>query len=260
MPKYRKLHTCTLDSLDLAAMPDDFTRLTWLMFPLILSREGTTLDHSHYLRSKLFPLRTDVSEEMVARAVQWFKERGMAQNYTVSDRNYLWFPSFTKYQGNTEREGASTFPPPPAELVNSQSACNSQDAPEPVNSQPTRSSHDTPELVVTNSGSQVDTQVNAQVDADADSATGACFKAWQEARGGAINALDAEQVGDLVDEYSAEWVTEAIKEANLSRQDKIVSLAYVRAILERWKREGFKTPRGGKKTKAREIEWLDNQS
>ena len=27
MPKYRKLHTSVLDSLDLDAMPDDFTRL-----------------------------------------------------------------------------------------------------------------------------------------------------------------------------------------------------------------------------------------
>ena len=45
---------------------------------------------------------------------------------------------------------------------------------------------------------------------------------------------------DLTDEYSALWVTEAIKEAALSNGR---SLRYITRVLERWKREGFKAPR-----------------
>jgi len=153
MPKYRKLHACTLDSLDLAAMPDDFTRLMWLMFPLILSRDGTTLDHPHYLRSKLFPLRSDVSEEMISAALDWFIERGMVKRYKADERGYLYFPTFSKYQGDTKREAESTFPPPPAELVNPDCTTNSRPTHEPV---------------TTNSRSQVDAQVDAQVEVDAD--------------------------------------------------------------------------------------------
>ena len=49
---------------------------------------------------------------------------------------------------------------------------------------------------------------------------------------------------DLTDEYSALWVTEAIKEAALSNGR---NLRYITAILERWKREGFKAARKGVK-------------
>ena len=52
--------------------------------------------------------------------------------------------------------------------------------------------------------------------------------------------IEQDTLIDLTDEYSALWVTEAIKEAALSNGR---NLRYITAILERWKREGFKAPR-----------------
>ena len=52
--------------------------------------------------------------------------------------------------------------------------------------------------------------------------------------------IEQDALVDLTDEYSALWVTEAIKEATLSNGR---NLRYITAILERWKREGFKAPR-----------------
>ena len=52
--------------------------------------------------------------------------------------------------------------------------------------------------------------------------------------------IEQDALVDLTDEYSALWVTEAIKEAALSNGR---SLRYITAILERWKRDGFKAPR-----------------
>ena len=52
--------------------------------------------------------------------------------------------------------------------------------------------------------------------------------------------IEQDALVDLTDEYSALWVTEAIKEAVLSNGR---NLRYITAILERWKREGFKAPR-----------------
>ncbi|MFC2315908.1 MAG: DnaD domain protein, partial [Selenomonas massiliensis] len=43
-------------------------------------------------------------------------------------------------------------------------------------------------------------------------------------------------------EYGVLWVTSAIEEAALSNGR---NLRYIAAILERWKREGFKSPRKG---------------
>ena len=52
--------------------------------------------------------------------------------------------------------------------------------------------------------------------------------------------IEQDALIDLTDEYSALWVTEAIKEAALSNGR---NLRYITAILERWKRDGFKAPR-----------------
>ena len=46
----------------------------------------------------------------------------------------------------------------------------------------------------------------------------------------------------LTDEYGALWVTSAIEEAAISNGR---NLRYITAVLERWKREGFKSPRKG---------------
>ena len=56
--------------------------------------------------------------------------------------------------------------------------------------------------------------------------------------------IEQDALVDLTDEYSALWVTEAIKEAALSNGR---NLRYITAILERWKCEGFKAPRKGVK-------------
>ena len=56
--------------------------------------------------------------------------------------------------------------------------------------------------------------------------------------------IEQDALIDLTDEYSALWVTEAIKEAALSNGR---NLRYITAILERWRREGFKAPRKGVK-------------
>jgi len=85
-------------------------------------------------------------------------------------------------------------------------------------------------------------QNRTEAEAEQTAATAAVYNAWAKARGGAINPLDAEQLGDFIDEFTPEWVQAAIEEANQARQDKIVSLNYIRSILDRWKREGFKAP------------------
>ena len=52
--------------------------------------------------------------------------------------------------------------------------------------------------------------------------------------------IERDQLIDLTDKYGVLWVTSAIEEAALSNGR---SLRYITAILERWKREGFKAAR-----------------
>lgn len=119
MPQYRKLYTKSLESLDITSMPDDFTRLTWLMLPLICCREGRGMDYPTWLRSKLYPLRQDVSDTMVKDAFDWFASHKMIVRYEVDGRKYFHIPTWSEYQGNTTKETPSIYPGP--ELVKSKS-------------------------------------------------------------------------------------------------------------------------------------------
>ena len=115
MPRYRKLHVKATESLDINDMPDDFTRLMWLLMPLGLCREGRGIDNSAWIKSRLFPLRIDVTLAMIDSAMAWYAERGMITRYAVDGRSFFCVPSFPKYQGDTSREAESNYPPPHAE-------------------------------------------------------------------------------------------------------------------------------------------------
>ena len=56
--------------------------------------------------------------------------------------------------------------------------------------------------------------------------------------------IESDTLIDLVDDYSAPWVIAAVKEAVIYNAR---SMGYMKAVLERWKRDGFKTPRKGVK-------------
>jgi len=60
-----------------------------------------------------------------------------------------------------------------------------------------------------------------------------------EANIGAITSMVADELVDIADTYPSGWFEAAVKEAVNSNHR---SLNYVKAILERWKVEGFKTP------------------
>ena len=56
--------------------------------------------------------------------------------------------------------------------------------------------------------------------------------------------IESDTLIDLVDDYSAPWVIAAVKEAVIYNAR---SMGYMKSVLERWKRDGFKSPRKGGK-------------
>ena len=199
MPRYRKLHTKTLESLDINDMPDDFTRLFWTLLPLVLCREGRGIDSAYWLKSKLFPLREDVTPGQVGEALNWCMQRGMIVPYSVDDRDYFYVPSFHKYQGNTIKEAESDYPSPP-ELVESNSGVS-------------------PEEVKSKSASDADAICNRQYsDADAEAISAAVVAALESIEMGQIptvlqeTSLTEQQIID-----TCAWARENGKGAALVR-------------------------------------------
>ncbi len=171
MPRYRKLHTQTTQSLDVNDMPDDFTRLLWVMLPLALCREGRGMDNPSWVRSNIFPIRLDVTLKMIGGAMDWYAEHGMITRYAVNGRSFFLVPTFHKYQGNTVKETVSIYPGPPDDQLQT----NAIPAPDlvPTESIPTpdlvqTDAIPTPEEVLTDSST--DSILNTQYsDSDSDS-------------------------------------------------------------------------------------------
>lgn len=182
-PKYRQLHTKTLDSFDFNEMEDDFTRVCWLLLPLIVDSAGRGILNSAWIRSKMFPLRQDVAVEQIERSFQWLLSREMILEYEVDNRNYFYIPTWQDYQTGISREADSLLPEPPQTRQPL-----TQNLPDPQN-EVAPDKHDsnsglTHELVRTNSGvaqellrtysrsdSDSDSDSNTDSDSDADADT-----------------------------------------------------------------------------------------
>ncbi len=119
MPMYRNIHTKTPDSEDINDMPDDFTRLFYIMFFIILDSAGRGYDKPAWLKSKAFPLREDVTYEMINGAMDWFEKRGMIYRYEVNGKKCFWDPKFQSHQHGLNKEGKSVIPAPTPEQVKS---------------------------------------------------------------------------------------------------------------------------------------------
>ena len=117
MPKYRQLHTKILDSFDVNDMPDDFTRLFWVLLPLILDSKGRGILNSAWIKARLFPLRTDVTLDHITNAVSWLSARGMIVTYNAEEHWYFYVPTFSIYQKGTQYEADSLLPSPPDEAL-----------------------------------------------------------------------------------------------------------------------------------------------
>jgi DnaD/phage-associated family protein len=214
MPKYRQLHTKIIDSFDFNEMPDDLTRVVWLLLTLILDSEGRGIDNMNWVKSNMFPMREDMTPELLDAPFDWLAGKKMIVRYEANCRKYFYIPTFKDYQTGTKKEAPSLLPPPPDELQ---------------------------------SNSRVSTeQVVAAVSASAlylhcieseSALTAEIFKAYEREIGNITKTI-GDEIDEAIKEYPAEWFPLVFAEAAKNNKR---SWAYARAILKRWKAEGPNT-------------------
>lgn len=212
MPTYRKLHTKILDSYDFAEMPDDFTRVFWMLLIVVVDSEGRGIDNPAWLRSRMFPLRDDIRSDQLEGAMAWLHNRKMLLRYEVNGRGYFQVAKFKDYQSGTEREAKSVLPgiPVTQEEVVTNSGVN-QELPRPA-------------VVVSVS---VNESVNEYES----------VYAVYEKEIGILTPTIADELKLAESEYPPGWMVEAIQEA---AKNNARSWKYAHAILKRWKAEGKK--------------------
>lgn len=252
MPQWRKFWTKTTESLDLADMPDDFTRLAWVMLPLVLDSKGRGIDNAAWLRSKLFPMRMDIDNEKMQAAMDWWVARGMLAPYSVDGRRYFNIPTWPTYQGNTDKEAASTIPAPPWEAVEEKVTDPPATAAEPNPPKVQTSSGPTPDLLTTNSALDADADADSeeiQKRRDSD-AKRECQQADTAGNNGLNpgqsqfltlfgakrfkNTVQRETVGTLVETYGAEALLGAGRWAALKGMSLGDGIAAVQKALPKW--------------------------
>lgn len=222
MPLWRKLHVKTIESVDFNEMPDEFTRLLWVLFPLGLDKEGRGIDNSAWIRSKIFPLRLDITLEQIESSMDWLCTRGMIKRYQINGRRYFYIPTFRIYQ-RTDREAPSTIPEPMSEEVL-------------TNSIPT------PDKLATNSSTDTETDTETEKEIDIAEGEGEnryrginIFAVYEHEIGPLTPAI-AEALQQIEQEHPPPWIIAAMKISAINNKR---SLAYTRAILKRWKAEGY---------------------
>lgn len=218
MPTYRKLHTKVTQSFDFNEMPDDFTRVLWLLLPLGLDCEGRGIYNASWIKAKLMPLREDVTGQQINGAMEWLANRKMVIPYTVDGRTYFYVPTFKQYQSGTEKEAKSVLPTPPStqELVESKSGVNQEEV-----------------GMAASASASVNASVNASVEIQE---TRPNIYAVYEQEIGVLTPSISNKLELAEKEYPPGWVEDALKEA--SRNNKR-SWAYAEAILKRKKSDGL---------------------
>lgn len=227
MPRYRAIHTKILDSIDFSDMPNDFTRVMWMLFIVALDSEGRGIDSPAWLRSKLFPFRMDIELEEIEYSMAWLTERGMINRYEVNGRSYFEIPTFKEHQPGFEKEARSVLPPNP----------NTVD----TNSVPT------PEEVQSNSSSNTNTNTNTESNTDAlvvvDAAAGNIFRLYEQ-EFGALTPKIADAIDDAIKTYPVDWIIRAIERSVFNNAR---NWSYTEAILKNWKVHGFDVDTRAKK-------------
>lgn len=211
MPRYRKLSVNILSSPDVDAMPDDFTRLVWTWLPLICTRDGTGLLHTTLLKSQLFPMRQDVTVNMIDQAFSHFEDAGLITIYEVDGRHYFFVRNFAKYQGVTTKETPSPYPSPPTQESVKTNARVSQ------------------ELVLTNSrqglplvNMNIAFEYDDESESESDQPFRVLFDAFLDATGIAETMLNLQRAVDVI---TKEWLpanvtVDEVKAAAKALQDK----------------------------------------
>jgi DnaD/phage-associated family protein len=211
------------------SLSSDTVRLLWTWLIPHLDCEGRTYGDAQTVRSIVFPRRT-MDVRTIEKYLVELEQSGLILRYPNVDgpqnkayKAYLYCPNFEKHQVglNKSREAQSRIPPFTQELLRSSSGI-------------------TPAEVE----AEVKVKVKVKVE-DKDTTTTAGKKNTEniftiyEGNIGMLTPIISDELKAIEQKYSLEWFKAAVKEAC---ESQVRNLKYVQKILERWERDGFKSP------------------
>jgi DnaD/phage-associated family protein len=211
MVKYRQLHTKILDSFDFNEMPNDFVRVCWTLLPLILDGEGRGIFSMSWIKSKMYPMRDDVTIDQLKKAFEWIKERKMIVVYTICGHQYFYIPTWKEHQSGTQKEAKSSLPSPELLQTISGVAPELPEVPASASESANESESELIDPII-----KITEMYTNEI--------------------GPITAFIKDMLIEASNDYPITWFESAFKEA-VKHQAR--NWKYVEAILKRYKAEGF---------------------
>jgi len=236
MPKPRVIDGSFWNDLDMAELTRDERLLVAGMITKCADDYGRMVAHPKHLRREVFGYDEDLSVGDVATMRDHIIER--CRNvvlYADNGQEYIYFPNWQKWQ-KIRYKIDSKLPVPPEVVTESDAPL--QEIPESSGKFPLGSVV----LGRVEKGCSSVGLAEQTHDDDIDFEFRKLGSAWANARGGLVNPLDSEELHTLREEYTYQWVYDAIIEANSARsRGRHISMNFVKAILARWQQEGKDT-------------------
>lgn len=115
MARGRMINQVLCASRKFDALKSDLARLTYTLLLTFADREGRTEGDPCLVRSRVYPRRTDVTDEMVASCIDDMEAAGLILQYDHEGEKVVQFTQFGENQIGLrfDREPPSPFPPPP---------------------------------------------------------------------------------------------------------------------------------------------------
>ena len=172
------------------------------------------------VRALVVPMADETVKD-VEQALADMHERGLIIWYEVDGERFIQITNFEKHQQGLHKRTKSKFPEPPDEFR--EIPGNSEEFPLELEGNKNRT-----EYTPTTTNNARDEEKDAQV-----------FRVFEQEGFGTLSSVLVDDLRDMIDTYSAEWVIRAMHEAVRCGKR---NLRYVLAILKRWKAEGIDEP------------------
>lgn len=249
MAKGRMVNTSICMNKCINELTSDTSRLAFTWLIPFADREGRTHGDPALLCSMLFPRRKDVTFEMMHGFIQEWADAGLIVWYEAHDDLWIELPGFAKNQPGLrkEREPESTIPAPAEGRIiggpsEEQIRHNDGTMPDDCRQNDGMMTENIPQNGMELNGTkQNETEVAAAAEcrrpAGADAPGGAAdsvslvFQRWMDINPRRqITPIDVDTLNDMIADYGAPEVAEAIVKANSQGKPY---LAYVEGILKR---------------------------
>lgn len=239
---------------------DDITRLIWVgLIVGVADDQGRLLDNPVIIKAKIFPADTK-STQRIQKSLKILENHGLIYRYTKNKKNIIQIVNWWKHQ-TPSWASPSTFEAPDGWV--DREKYNAGDKKVTMNGWDTCGGFigiPTDKPIGIPNGIPTDEPIDVPVETPdeivklrkdklrQDKSAAAVFQAY-ESEIGVISPHIADEIKDLLADTPSEWFVRAFEES--AKQNKR-SWSYAKAILKRWKVEGFDN--GNKKSKQPKYE------